>query len=158
MDFSVDAIAKIRTLPKPEDGLRVVMQRAPQAEALAARAIERTRPVWSWVYEERRRLATACVVVLTAWLFLHVTFGSNGMVVYRQKKAELRGLQTEVQGLQADNDQYVNQIKELKTDPKAIEREAREQMHYTRPGEIVYVQPPPTASEKPATKSASRNH
>jgi cell division protein FtsB len=156
MDFSVDRITKIRSLAKPEDRLRAVMQRAPQAEAFAARAIEKTRPVWSWIYEERRRLATACVVVITAWLFLHVTFGSNGMVVYRQKKAELRALQTEVQGLQSDNDQYVNQIKELKTDPKAIEREAREQMHYTRPGEVVYVRPPAPAPEKPATKSASR--
>ena len=75
--------------------MRAVMQRAPQAEAFAARAIEKTRPVWSWIYEERRRLATACVVVITSWLFLHVTFGSNGMVIYRQKKAELRALQAE---------------------------------------------------------------
>jgi cell division protein FtsB len=156
MDFSVDRIAKIKAFPKPEDGLRAVMERAPQAEAYAARAIEKSRPVWSWVYEERRRLATAFVIVLTAWLFLHVTFGSNGMVVYRQKKAELRSLQTEVQDLQAENDHYVSRIKELKTDPKAIEREAREGMHYTRPGEVVYVSPPTPAPDKPAVKSASR--
>ena len=86
MDFSLEKISKIRAFRKPEDGLRAVMDRAPQAEKAAARAIESTRPVWSWIYEERRRLATACVVVLTGWLFLHVTFGSNGMVVYRQKK------------------------------------------------------------------------
>lgn len=157
MDFSVDRITKMPTIPKPEDGLRIMMQRAPQAEEFAARAIEKTRPCWSWAYEERRRLATACVIVLTAWLFLHVTFGSNGMVVYRQKKAELQVLQNEVQSLQAENDQYVSQIKELKTNPKAIEREAREQMHYTRPGEIVYVRPPAPAPEKPITKSASRS-
>jgi cell division protein FtsB len=154
MDFSLEKISKIKAFRKPEDGLRAVMDRAPRAEKAAARAIESTRPVWSWIYEERRRLATACVVVLTGWLFLHVTFGSNGMVVYRQKKGELRSLQSEVVDLQAENDRYVNQIKDLKTDPKAIEREAREGMHYTRPGEVIYVSPPPP--EKPAVKSASR--
>src|SRR4030095_573014 len=157
MDFSVRRLAKITSLPKPQAGFRALIDCGPQAEAAAAHAIERTRPVWSWIYEERRRLATACVVVITAWLFLHVTFGTNGMVIYRQKKAQLRAIQTEVQGLQADNDQYVNQIKELKTDPKAIEREAREQMHYTRPGEVVYVRPPAPSSEKPSTRSASRS-
>src|SRR5512138_1046117 len=86
MDFSVKPIARLKSLPKPEDGLRAVMERAPQAEAMAARAIEKTRPVWTWIYEERRRVATAGVLVLTVWLGLHVMFGSNGMVIYRQKK------------------------------------------------------------------------
>lgn len=156
MDLSVNGIPRIKGIPTPEEGLRAVMDRAPQAEALAARTIERTRPVWSWIYEERRRLATAAIVVLTAWLFLHVTFGSNGMVVYRQKKAELHQLQTEVNELQQDNDSYVGRIKELKTDPKAIEREAREQLHYTRPGEVVYVNPAAQPKQKPPVNSASR--
>ena len=93
MDFQINPITRIKSLPKPEVGLRAVMERAPQAEALAAQAIEKTRPVWTWAYEERRRLATAAVVVLTVWLGLHVTFGSNGMVIYRQKKADLKSLQ-----------------------------------------------------------------
>jgi cell division protein FtsB len=157
MDFQVNPIARIKSLPKPEEGFRAVMEHAPQAEALAARAIEKTRPVWTWAYEERRRLATAAVVVLTLWLGLHVTFGSNGMVIYRQKKAELKSLQNEVLQLQKENDQYVDQIKDLKTDPKAIEREAREQMHYTRPGEVVYVRPSAPPPAKPAIDSASRS-
>jgi cell division protein FtsB len=158
MDFSVKRIARLRTLPKPEEGFRAVMERAPQAEAMAARAIEKTRPVWTWIYEERRRVATAGVLVLTVWLGLHVMFGSNGMVIYRQKKAELKDLQGEVQQIQEENDRYVQQIKELKTDPKAIEREAREQMHYTRPGEVVYVRPTPPPQSKPQIDSASGKH
>jgi cell division protein FtsB len=158
MDFSVKRIARLRTLPKPEEGFRAVMERAPQAEAMAARAIEKTRPVWTWIYEERRRVATAGVLVLTVWLGLHVMFGSNGMVIYRQKKAELKDLQGEVQQIQEENDRYVQQIKELKTDPKAIEREAREQMHYTRPGEVVYVRPTSPPQSKPQIDSASGKH
>jgi len=63
-----------------------------------------------------------------------------------------------VQQIQEENDRYVQQIKELKTDPKAIEREAREQMHYTRPGEVVYVRPTSPPQSKPQIDSASGKH
>jgi cell division protein FtsB len=76
-------------------------------------------------------------------VLLHAMFGANGMVVYRQKHAELQALQGEVERLQTENNQYVDQIKSLKSDPAAIEKEAREQLHYTRRGEVVYVAPDP---------------
>ena len=72
---------------------------------------------------------------------LHAMFGANGMVVYQQKRAERQTLQSEVMRLQKENDEYVERIKALKTDHRAIEKEAREQLHYTRPGEFVYVAP-----------------
>jgi cell division protein FtsB len=152
MDFRVGRFSGVR-VPKPEDGLRAVVDRAPHAEALAERWIEKTKPFRSAVYRARRRLATAGVVLLTAWLFLHVMFGANGMVVYRSKSAEYQKLQVEINRLQQENEAYTQQIKALQSDPKAIEKEAREQLHYTRPGEVVYVQPTP---QKPATHTASK--
>ena len=74
------------------------------------------------------------------------------MVVYRQKHDEMESLQSEVERLQKENSQYVDQIKSLKSDPSAIEKEAREQLHYTRPGEVVYVAPDPP--QKPPTGRA----
>jgi cell division protein FtsB len=41
----------------------------------------------------------------------------------------------------------------LQADPKAIEKEAREQLHYARPGEVVYVEPSPV---RPATNAARK--
>ena len=119
------------------------MQQAPRAEALAERYVERTRPVWSWVAAEWRRLATGAVMLLTVGLLLHAMFGENGIVVYRQKRAETKALETQVDQLKKENDAYVDRIKGLKSDPEAIEKEAREQLHYTRPGEYVYVAPDP---------------
>src|SRR5579862_6480971 len=130
MDFRVNKLSRIRSLARPEEGIRAVTQHAPHAEALAARIIERTRPYWTWIYFSRRRLATTSVVFLTLWLFVHVTFGANGMVVYGQN------------------------INALKNDKSAIEKEAREKLHYVRPGEVVYVAPPPAVSPKPAEASA----
>jgi cell division protein FtsB len=117
------------------------MDRAPRAEAAAERWVERSRPVWSWLVKEWRRLGTLAAVMLIVGLLLHATFGANGMVVYRQKRAEMQSLEGEVDRLQKDNAQYAGRIKELKSDPAAIEKEAREQLHYTRKGEIVYVAP-----------------
>ncbi len=156
----------MRILPRPEEGLRAVIylardqakDQAPRAEAAAARWVERTRPVWSWLALEWRRLGTAAAILLIVGLLLHAMFGANGMVIYRQKRAEMQSLQSEVERLQKENNQYVDQIKSLKSDPAAIEKEAREQLHYTRRGEVVYVAPDPPP--KPATdhaKNESKN-
>ena len=110
---------------------------------MAARYVEQTRPVWSWMAAEWRRVGTVAVLLLTLGVVLHAMFGANGMVVYQQKRAERQTLQSEVGRLQKENDEYVERIKGLKTDHRAIEREAREQLHYTRPGEFVYVAPDP---------------
>jgi len=144
MDFRVKKFSGVRAFPHPGDGLRAVVEKAPQAEALAQRWIEKSQPVLGPLYSERRRLATAGVAVLAVWLFLHVMFGANGMVVYRSKRAERQKLQAEIQKLQKENELYEQQIKALQNDPQAIEKEAREQLHYARPGEVVYVEPTPS--------------
>jgi cell division protein FtsB len=110
---------------------------------VAARWVERTRPAWSWFVLEWRRLGTAAAVVLIVGLLLHAMFGANGIVMYRQKRAEMQLLQIEVERLQKENNQHVDQIKSLKSNPAAIEKEAREQLHYTRQGEVVYIAPDP---------------
>lgn len=141
-----------RILPRPEDGFRAVMEQGPRAEAAAARWVERTRPAWTWLAREWRRLGIAVSAVLIAGLILHAMLGANGIVVYRQKRTEMQALQSEVNRLQKENAQYVERIKDLKSDPSAIEKEAREQLHYTRKGEVVFVSPAPPP--KPATGRA----
>lgn len=109
------------------------------------------------LYGIRRRLATAGVAILTVWLFAHVMFGANGMVVYRQKKAEYQNLQKQIDALQKENDRYTQQVKSLQSsDPNTIEKEAREQLHYARPGEVVYVSPPPAQPPSRETNAAQK--
>ena len=143
-------------LARPEHGLQVLAEHAPRAEACAERLVMKLRPMLFSVFQIRRKLATVAVVVLTAWLFAHVTFGANGMVVYRQKKAEYQNLQKEIDDLQKENDSHTSQVKALKTDPKAIEQEAREQLHYARPGEVIYVTPAPAPAQRPILDSAKK--
>lgn len=156
MDLRVGPLPKIRVLPRPEESLRTLVGRAPEAEAFADRMMEKLRPTLTWAYALRRRTATAVVGILAVWLFVHVTFGANGMVVYRQKSAEYKSLQAEIGDLQKENDSYSKQINSLKTDPKTIEKEAREKLHYTRPGEVVYVAPTPVTPQPPDNKAARK--
>ena len=132
----------MKRCPRPEDGLRAVAERAPQAEAFAASWIERVRPLAMRIFTLRRRIATITVALLAGSLFVHVMFGANGMVVYKQKRAEYRALQQQIIQMQQENDLYTQQIQALKSDQKAIEKEAREQLGYAKPGEYVYVVPP----------------
>ena len=90
------------------------------------------------------------------WLGLHVIFGANGMVVYQQKRSEYGSLQVELKQLQQENDRYMHEIQALKSDPQAIEKEAREQLRYARPGEVVYVVPAESRRDLPPTNSARK--
>jgi cell division protein FtsB len=114
------------------------------------------RPQLTQIYALRRRIATIAVAVLACSLFVHVMFGANGMVVYRQKRAEHDALQKQIVRMQQENDQYTQQIQGLKSDQKAIEKEAREQLGYAKPGEYVYVAPAPAPPVPPANHSARK--
>jgi len=150
----VKRFSSIPRFPRPEDGLRAVVERAPQAEAFAASWIERARPLATQIYVLRRRIATVAVAVLAGSLFVHVMFGANGMVVYRQKRAEYQELRKQIVRVQQDNDRYTQQIQGLKSDQTSIEKEAREQLGYAKPGEYVYV--PPAKPAPPANHSAKK--
>jgi len=99
-----------------------------------------------WLYRSRRRIATSAVVVLVCLMAFHVIFGANGMVIYQQKRTENKALDKELESLQQENERLNQRIKALRTDTKTIEKEAREQLRYARPGEVVYSLP----AEKPA--------
>jgi len=156
MDFRIRHKRKLRILPTPDEGIRALETQVPRAEAFAGKMLAALRPGLQWLYRARRRVATASVGVLAIWIFLHVTFGANGMVVYRQKRTEYRNLQKEIQGLQQENSHYNERIKALQTDPASIEKEAREQLHYARPGEVVYVDPNPPNPQTPASATAQK--
>jgi cell division protein FtsB len=155
MDFRIKELAKVRRFPSAEDGLRVVAEKAPQAEAIAASWIERVRPLLLEIFALRRRIATIAVIALAALIFVHVMFGTNGMVVYKRKRAEFQSLQQQIAQEQKENEIYAQQIQALKTDQKAIEKEAREQLRYVRPGEYVYVAP--ASPNPPASNHSAKN-
>ncbi len=89
----------------------------------------------------RRRAATLAAAALALGVGYHVVFGANGLTVYVQKRHETSLLKQEMQDLQRENDRLQGHVVRLQNDPNAIEQQAREELHYTRPGEVIYALP-----------------
>jgi cell division protein FtsB len=156
MDFRIIIPSRILPFHFSQDRLRAMAQRLLRAESVAATWVKAASPFVAEVYALRRRIATITVAVLAGLLFVHVMFGANGMVVYKQKRTEYESLQKRIRQEQRDSEIYTKQIQGLKTDEKAIEKEAREQLHYARPGEYVYVPPTPANPPTLSNHSAKR--
>jgi len=112
--------------------------------------------IHDWLHSSRRKLATAGIAALAGLLAFHVVFGPNGMLVFHGKRTEFRSLTEGVEALREENQRLSRQIESLKSDPRTIEKEAREQLRYTRPGEVVYVMPAPQADAPPPTDASAK--
>lgn len=106
-----------------------------------------------WLQRLRRKLATLGVGLLAGILATHVVFGANGIAAYQQKREQARVLEEEIHRLEEENRRLSEHIRDLKTNPEAIEKEAREQLRYARPGEVIFVLDAPAA---PAPDEAAR--
>jgi cell division protein FtsB len=89
----------------------------------------------------RRKVATAAAALLALGVAYHVVFGANGLTVYEQKRQDKHRLAQEMQTLQRENDLLKGHVDRLQNDPDAIEHQAREELHYARPGEVIYALP-----------------
>jgi cell division protein FtsB len=85
----------------------------------------------------------------------HVIFGQNGLTAYQQKRQDAQSLEQQMRSLQRENDLLKGHVDRLKSDPNAIEHQAREELHYTRPGEVIYTLPASSSASGAASEPAS---
>jgi cell division protein FtsB len=110
------------------------------------------------VHRVRRRIATGFAVLLAVFFAYHVIFGRNGVNSYEQKRVEDRQLHQQIDALQQENSRLNDHVGRLKNDPDAIEFEAREKLHYARPGEVIYtLNNQPQAGTDKSSASAGSN-
>ena len=93
------------------------------------------------VYEQRRRFATVAAAALALGVGYHVVFGQNGLTAYEKKKQDAKVLERQLNDLRQENDALKGHVDRLQNDPGAIEHQAREELHYTRPGEVIVTLP-----------------
>jgi cell division protein FtsB len=93
------------------------------------------------IYLWHRRAATIATATLALVMAYGVIFGHNGLTAFAHKREEANVLQEQMQRLQKENDRLHEHINHLQSDPDAIEHEAREELHYTRAGEVIYTLP-----------------
>lgn len=104
------------------------------------------------LYRLRHKLAATGIGILLCVVGYYAVFGANGLMDYQQKRRESRELDRQIKSLQQQNGGMEQEIKALKTDPKTIEKEARERLRYARPGEVVYTVSPPPVAQPPEKK------
>ena len=89
----------------------------------------------------RRRMATFTAAVLTVGVGYHVIFGHNGLTAYQQKRENTFVLEQQLRTLTQENRELKGHVDRLQSDPSSIEHQAREELHYTRPGEVIVTLP-----------------
>lgn len=111
-----------------------------------------------WLYRMRRVLATLCIGVLAASIGYRVVFGANGMKVWQAKRTEVQTLQQEIDREKAEHEELDRHVQALQRgDASVIEKEAREQLGYVKPGEVVLFEQrsKPVASPAPSFSDTS---
>jgi len=91
--------------------------------------------------------------ILIAALFalaVHDVLGPHGFLAMRRTQVELEQVRADVARLNQENSRLADDVTALKSDPKTIERIAREEMNLARPGEMIF-KLPPEASPAPAS-------
>ena len=112
------------------------------------RLYERSQVGW-------RKVATGIAALLALGMGYHVIFGQNGLTVYQQKRQDAQTLDRQLRSLQRENDLLKGHVDRLQNDPNAIEHQAREELHYTRPGEVIYTLPTSAGSSGAPTEPIS---
>ena len=102
----------------------------------------------AWGLRMWRPAGTGVVVVLALLLGWHVVNGQHGLSAWQQNRHEDKELRKEILDLEQENDRLRVRVEKLKSDPNAIEHEAREKLHYAKPGEVIV--------DLPAEKKDSR--
>jgi cell division protein FtsB len=105
-------------------------------------------PQFFWGRYARSILALALFLIA-----IHDIFGSHGLLAMRRTQSQIQELHGEIDRLNQENSNLNKQVQALRTDPKAVERIAREEMGLARPGEMIFKLPDePPKSNSPAKK------
>ena len=74
-------------------------------------------------------------------LLVHTIYGEGGYMDLRRQLAELEELRQRTETLEEENRRLMEEIKDLRDNPDAIERVARENLKMAKPGETIITIP-----------------
>lgn len=102
--------------------------------------------LFGWDHKTLRRNAIFVMALLSLVMLMHEIFGQNGYLTLRHEKKQYTNLQKQIQTVSEENKQLEQKIHALKNNPEAVEKQARDQLHLAKPGEIIYMLPDKTPS------------
>lgn len=84
-----------------------------------------------------RQHGRALLALLVLVLLVHDIFGTHGFLAMRRKQLEIKRVTTDLDQLNKENLQLEQEVRELKTDPRKIEKIARDELGLAKPGEVI---------------------
>jgi cell division protein FtsB len=95
------------------------------------------------------RAAGAVAVMLALGYIPYHVYARSGLARMLVLRRDLQALRARNAQLATDNDRLAREADALRTDPEAIERVARAELGWVRPGEIVVDLTPRAGADKP---------
>jgi cell division protein FtsB len=98
-------------------------------------------------FEERvaallRQYGRALLGLLVLVMIVHDIFGTHGFLAMRRTEDEIKNVQANLDKLSKENAALEEEVKDLKSDPRLIEKIARDDLGLARPGEVIIRIPP----------------
>jgi cell division protein FtsB len=106
-----------------------------------------------WAQNGWRPAGTVFAVALALAFAWSVVNGKHGLSTWYQQRTQEKQLKQEIEELQQENGHLRQHVDRLKNDSDAIEHEAREKLHYAKPGEVIYTLPPDPQKQSQSTST-----
>lgn len=102
-----------------------------------------------------RRNARYFFALVFCLLLLQDVFGAHGLMAMHRSKVQMQAIQAKLTKLDQENQDLQNRIENLKTNPSAIEKIARDRMGLARPGELIFRLPDSKTGEASVPPAAA---
>jgi len=100
-----------------------------------------------------RQYGRGLLGLLVLVMMVHDVFGTHGFLAMRRTQNEIRKVKANLDALSKENAALAREVKDLNTDPRLIEKIARDDLGLARPGEIIIRIPQgQTFDQSPAPK------
>ncbi len=90
------------------------------------------------LFNSKKQILLTLSIMFFALMVLVSILNEDGLITVYRVEGELSKLQNDNDKLKIENNHLRLEIKELKTDPLAIEKVAREKLNLVKPGELIY--------------------
>lgn len=84
-----------------------------------------------------KRYGREMLGLLVAVMIVHDVFGTHGFLAMRRTQSEIKKVQANLEKLGKENQALEQEVKDLKSDPRLIEKIARDDLGLARPGEVI---------------------
>lgn len=97
------------------------------------------------------RLSLLMVGVVSLLALTYAIIGNKGYLELRRREGQNRDLRAKAEQLRGENKAMLSEIRALKSDPKLIEKIAREELGMVKPGEVKITTNPARQGSAPSS-------